>query len=306
MPEGHSIHRLARQFSSVFGGERLTVSSPQGRFAAGAARLDGHVLEAAEAHGKQLFLRFDHDLYLRIHLGLYGAFDFGGDETFIGSSSIGAPRRLGEQEVAGDDGAGYSGPPEPKGAVRVRLVSKHGWADLRGPTACEVVTEAERRKVLARLGPDPLAGGDGGAGDDGAAGAGRAAEFTRRLRSKGSPVGLLLMNQEVLAGVGNVYRAEVLFRARISPWRLGRSVGEAEAGALWDDVVRLMNDGVRQGRIITTEPQDRDDTGEPVPVSEAHYVYKRTGLPCRRCGTPVAGTEMGARKLYWCPSCQAD
>ncbi|MCC9145658.1 MULTISPECIES: zinc finger domain-containing protein [unclassified Arthrobacter] len=301
MPEGHSIHRLARQFSSVFGGSRLAVSSPQGRFAAGAAQLDGHVLEGASATGKQLFLHFDNDLYLRIHLGLYGAFDFGGDETFAGASSIGAPRRVGERETAGDDGAGYAGPPEPKGAVRVRLVSDHGWADLRGPTACEVVTEAERSKVLARLGPDPLADGA-----DGTAGAERAAEFTRRLCSKGSPIGLLLMNQEVLAGVGNVYRAEVLFRAGISPWRLGRSVNGDEARELWNDVVRLMNDGVRQGRIITTLPGDREDAGEPVPVSEAHYVYQRTGLPCRRCGTPVSGTEMGARKLYWCPSCQAD
>ena len=299
MPEGHSIHRLARQFSSAFAGERLRVSSPQGRFAAGAARLDGHVLEAAEAHGKQLFLRFDHDLYLRIHLGLYGAFDFGGDETFAGASSIGAPRRVGEREVAADDdGAGYAGPPEPKGAVRVRLVSAHGWADLRGPTACEVVTGAERSAVLARLGPDPL-GPDAGA-------LAAAEEFVRRVRSKGSPVGLLLMNQEVLAGVGNVYRAEVLFRQGISPWRLGRDVAVAEAEALWADVVALMRDGVRQGRIITTEPGDRRDRTEPVPVTEAHYVYKRTSEPCRRCGTPVAGTEMGARKLYWCPVCQAD
>ncbi|MCC9177387.1 Fpg/Nei family DNA glycosylase [Arthrobacter sp. zg-Y750] len=299
MPEGHSIHRLARQFSSVFAGARLAVSSPQGRFAAGAARLDGHVLETAEAHGKQLFLRFDHDLYLRIHLGLYGAFDFGGDETFAGASSIGAPRRVGEREVAGDDdGAGYAGPPEPKGAVRVRLVSEHGWADLRGPTACEVITDSERAAVLARLGPDPL-------GPDASASA-AVQEFVRRVRGKGSPVGLLLMNQEILAGVGNVYRAEVLFRQRISPWRLGRDVTVAEAEALWADVVALMNDGVRQGRIITTEPQDRADPAEPVPVAEAHYVYKRTGLPCRRCGTAVAGTQMGARKLYWCPACQAD
>ncbi|MCC3271240.1 Fpg/Nei family DNA glycosylase [Arthrobacter zhangbolii] len=300
MPEGHSIHRLARQFSSVFAGSRLAVTSPQGRFSSGAARLDGQVLEGAEAHGKQLFLRFDNDLYLRIHLGLYGAFDFGGDETFAGASSIGAPRRVGEREIAGDGAAedtAYAGPPPPRGAVRVRLVSDHGWADLRGPTACEVITEPERAAVLARLGPDPLAAnaaeGDGGR------------EFSERLRSKGSPVGLLLMNQEVLAGVGNVYRAEVLFRRRISPWRLGRDISEAEAAEVWAETVTLMNDGVRQGRIITTEPQDREDAGEPVPVSEAHYVYKRTGLPCRRCGTAVAGTEMGARKLYWCPTCQA-
>lgn len=293
MPEGHSIHRLARQFTSVFAGHRLEVSSPQGRFAAGAARLDGQVLTGAAAHGKQLFLAFDNELYLRIHLGLYGAFDFGGDSTFLGASSIGAPRKVGEREIASDDDGGtYAGPPPPRGAVRVRLVSGHGWADLRGPTACEVITDAERAAVVARLGPDPL--------QDEADGA----EFVTRLRRKGSPVGLLLMNQEILAGVGNVYRAEVLFRQRISPFRLGRDVAEGEAADLWKDIASVMSDGVAEGRIITTLPADRDSGAVPVPVEEAHYVYKRTGLPCRRCGTPVAGTEMGARKLYWCPVCQ--
>ncbi|MCC3270024.1 Fpg/Nei family DNA glycosylase [Arthrobacter gengyunqii] len=293
MPEGHSIHRLARQFTSVFAGHRLEVSSPQGRFAAGAARLDGHVLAGAAAHGKQLFLGFDNDLYLRIHLGLYGAFDFGGDSSFLGASSIGAPRKVGEREIASDDDGGtYAGPPPPKGAVRVRLVSEHGWADLRGPTACEVITEAERAAVVARLGPDPL--------QDEADGT----EFAARLRGKGSPVGLLLMNQEILAGVGNVYRAEVLFRQRISPFRLGRDVSEDEAANLWADIASVMRDGVAEGRIITTLPADRDSDSVPVPLADAHYVYKRTGLPCRRCGTAVAGTEMGARKLYWCPNCQ--
>ena len=293
MPEGHSIHRLARQFNSVFAGRRLEVSSPQGRFAAGAAQLDGHVLVNAEAHGKQLFLAFDNDLFLRIHLGLYGAFDFGGDSSFLGASSIGAPRKVGEREIASDDdGAAYGGPPAPKGAVRVRMVSPNGWADLRGPTACEVITDAERAAVVARLGPDPL--------QDGA----DEAEFVARLRRRGSPVGLLLMNQEILAGVGNVYRAEVLFRQRLSPWRLGKDVGEDEAAALWADIVKVMNDGVAQGRIITTLPADRQSVDEPVPREDAHYVYQRTGLPCRKCGTTVAGTEMGARKLYWCPVCQ--
>lgn len=293
MPEGHSIHRLARQFNSVFAGRRLEVSSPQGRFAAGAARLDGRILVNAEAHGKQLFLAFDHDLFLRIHLGLYGAFDFGGDSSFLGASSIGAPRKVGEREIASDDdGAAYAGPPAPKGAVRVRMVSPNGWADLRGPTACEVITDAERAAVVARLGPDPLQQG----ADE--------SEFVARLRRRASPVGLLLMNQEILAGVGNVYRAEVLFRRRLSPWRLGKDVSGDEAAALWRDIVSIMNDGVAQGRIITTLPADRDSDTEPVPREDAHYVYQRTGLPCRKCGTAVALTEMGARKLYWCPRCQ--
>lgn len=294
MPEGHSIHRLARQFTSVFAGQRLSVSSPQGRFAAGAAQLDGQTLVAAAAHGKQLFLEFDNELFLRVHLGLYGAFDFGGDQTFRGASSIGAPRRIGEQEIADDDGADYAGPPPPKGAVRVRLVSEHGWADLRGPTACEVITAAEQRSVQAKLGPDPL---QPDADPE---------EFIRRLTARSSPIGLLLMNQEVLAGVGNVYRAEVLFRQRISPWHTGRSTDREKALELWTDVAAVMADGVAAGRIITTQPEHRGDVSQPVPVTEAHYVYKRQGLPCRICGTSVAMTDMAARKLYWCPTCQHD
>ena len=294
MPEGHSIHRLARQFTSVFAGQALAVSSPQGRFAAGAAQLDGHVLTGAQAHGKQLFLEFDNELFLRIHLGLYGAFDFGGDDSFRGASSIGAPRRVGEQEAPDDGGGTYTGPPPPKGAVRVRLVSAHGWADLRGPTACEVITDAERRLVLERLGPDPLRQDQDGAED-----------FARRLGKRGSPVAALLMNQEVLAGVGNVYRAEVLFRQRISPWQAGSLLRPEQARELWNDVVAVMFDGVVQGRIVTTLAEHRSGQTEPVPVSDAHYVYKRQGLPCRICGTEIALTEMAARKLYWCPSCQA-
>ena len=140
MPEGHSVRRLARQFGDVFGGRQLTVSSPQGRFSGGAALLDGRTLLAAEAHGKHLFLHFDNTLVLHVHLGLYGAWSFGGDSTFAGSSSIGAPRQVGERETFadgndagsgnGEDGA-YAGPPDPVGAVRVRLASSNGWADLR-------------------------------------------------------------------------------------------------------------------------------------------------------------------------------
>lgn len=299
MPEGHSVHRLAKQFNSVFAGHRLAVSSPQGRFAAGAERLDGHTLTGAAAHGKQLFLDFDNDLLLRVHLGLYGAWDFGGDATFRGASSIGAPRRVGEREISDDDGGtsavaapAYSGPPAPVGAVRVRLVAEHGWADLRGPTACEVITEAEAAVVLSKLGPDPL---QPGADPD---------EFVRRITSRGSPVGLLLMNQDVIAGVGNVYRAEVLFRERLNPWRLGKSLSGEEARSLWKDISDAMGDGVRDGRIITTAPGDRASLATDVLAEDAHYVYKRAGLECRICGTQVALAEMGARNLYWCPRCQ--
>ncbi|MFC8038438.1 Fpg/Nei family DNA glycosylase [Paenarthrobacter sp. NPDC057355] len=294
MPEGHSIHRLARQFQDVFGGQRLEVSSPQGRFAAGAQLLTGHNMVEALAHGKQFFLRFDHGLFLHVHLGLYGAWSFGGDSTFSGSSSIGAPRRIGERESgAGQDDGQYSGPPSPVGAVRVRLVSEHGWADLRGATTCAAITAAEAEAVLGRLGPDPLHNRPGDR-----------EEFIGRLRRRKTPVALLMMDQSVLAGVGNIYRAEVLFRQAVDPWTPGSGIDVETAGRLWDDSVRTMADGVRDGRIVTTPPSLWGGGGGLPQDADAHFVYKRQGLPCRACGTAVGVTEIGARKLYWCPGCQ--
>ncbi|VXB44566.1 Endonuclease 8 1 [Arthrobacter sp. 9AX] len=307
MPEGHTLRRLARQFADVFGGQQLAVSSPQGRFAGGAALLDGHVLVAADSHGKHLFLHFDHSLVLHVHLGLYGAWSFGGDSTFAGSSSIGAPRRVGERESF-DDGAGglpYDGPPAPVGAVRVRLVGANGWADLRGATTCETITAAEAEAVLGRLGPDPLRNRRGDAG-----------RFIANLQSRTAPLAALLMDQKVIAGVGNVYRAEVLFRRRLYPWLPGSNVEETEARKLWRDVVSVMTDGVADGRIITTTPRFWAGHGkaaaraaaartETYPAREdAHFVYKRDGLPCRVCRTTVLIAELVGRKLYWCPSCQ--
>ncbi|UKA73881.1 Fpg/Nei family DNA glycosylase [Arthrobacter sp. FW306-07-I] len=313
MPEGHSVRRLARQFGDVFTGEALAVSSPQGRFSGGAALLDGRTMVAAEAHGKHLFLHFDNSLVLHVHLGLYGAWSFGGDSTFTGASSIGAPRRVGEQEAFGDpddDGsAPYAGPPV--GAVRVRLAGRHGWADLRGATTCETITAAEADAVLARLGPDPLRNLRGDAG-----------RFAAKLRSRKTPLAALLMDQKVIAGVGNVYRAEVLFRRRLDPWLPGSALPDGDARKLWRDIVAVMTDGVADGRIITTPPKywRLDGTtaakaaaaGVPVPAKSAgfphgddvHFVYKRQGLPCRVCRTVVLIAELAGRNLYWCPFCQ--
>jgi endonuclease-8/formamidopyrimidine-DNA glycosylase len=320
VPEGHTLRRLARQFADVFGGQRLAVSSPQGRFTGGAALLDGHVLVAADAHGKHLFLHFDHSLVLHVHLGLYGAWSFGGDSTFAGSSSIGAPRRVGERESFddGDGGRPYDGPPEPVGAVRVRLAGTNGWADLRGATTCETITAAEAEAVLGRLGPDPLRNRRGDPG-----------RFAANLQSRTAPLAALLMDQKVIAGVGNVYRAEVLFRRRLDPWLPGNAVSDTEARKLWRDVVSVMNDGVADGRIITTTPRywtghpPAEDIGPGTPEArqaaaraavirtdtypareDAHFVYKRNGLPCRVCRTTVLIAELVGRKLYWCPLCQ--
>lgn len=182
MPEGHSIHRIARQISDVFTGEHVQVSSPQGRYAEGATLLDGHTITGAYAHGKHLFVTFDNDLTLNVHLGIYGNWSFGGDETFTGASSIGAPRKIGEKEYAAGEGEPYAGPPEPKSTVRCRIVSEHGWADLVGPTICRTLTPDEVRTVRSKLGPDPL---NPDADPE---------HFYRAARKSSRPIGVILMD----------------------------------------------------------------------------------------------------------------
>lgn len=336
MPEGHSVHRIARQFALHFVGKRVSVSSPQGRFAAGAAQLDGHVMTGSKAIGKQLYLDFDNDLVLRIHLGMYGAWDFAGDVTAgvalrdgieatlpgqatataagrIGQTgprgtvvgehedslaSIGAPRRtrlrMAEQEQLGEELDTF--PPEPIGQVRVRLLTDDAVADLRGPTACEVLTPAEADAVIARLGPDPMTT-DHGEGEE---------RFVATVRGKPTPIGLLLMDQTVVAGIGNVYRAELLFRANLNPHTPGRLVPEDTLRQLWRDWAYLLAIGVETGQMLTMDGLEGDDLAAALANrADRHWVYHRTGLPCRVCGTHIVMEVAGGRKLYWCPRCQA-
>ena len=220
VPEGHTLHRLAADLDDAFAGSVLRVGSPQGRFADAAALLDTHVLERAEAYGKHLFLDFEADRQVHVHLGLYGKFAI----------------HRGVEEVL-----------DPVGQVRMRLVraDRTAYADLRGATACELQTEAEREVLLARLGPDPLRPGTD------------PTPAWDRVRRSRAPIAGLLMDQSVLAGIGNVYRAELLFRHRVDPFREGRTLRVGTFRAMWDDLVELMQDGVRIGRIDTMRAEDR-------------------------------------------------
>ncbi|MEX5633463.1 Fpg/Nei family DNA glycosylase [Parafrankia sp. FMc2] len=267
MPEGHTVRRLADAHQRVFGGQPVRVASPQGRFAAGAALLDGRVLTEAEAYGKHLLLRFDDDRVLHIHLGIYGKCQLG---------------------------AGL--PPEPTGAVRLRLISGNGWADLRGPNACELLEPGEVKALLDRLGPDPLrADAD-------------PEPARRKIARSRTAIAQLLMDQAVVAGPGNIYRAEVLFRAGVDPFVAGRDVTPPQWEQVWGDLVLLMADGVRSGRIDTVRPEHMPEAmGRPPRVDEHGgevYVYRRSGQACLICGTDVRGTRLAGRNLFWCPRCQ--
>ncbi|MDF0529691.1 Fpg/Nei family DNA glycosylase [Tsukamurella sp. 8F] len=268
MPEGHTLHRLARDHTDLFAGRRVAVSSPQGRFAAEAARVDGLVFERAEAWGKHLWHHYTPDRrgaaapIVHVHLGLYGTF------------------------------TDFDRPEPPVGQVRMRIAGPDGGTDLRGPTACELVTEEQVDAVLARLGPDPLRSD----ADPEAA--------WRRISKSARPIGALLMDQKVIAGVGNVYRAEVLFRAGIDPYRPGRAVTREEFDALWADLVALMPIGVERGRMHVVRAEHDHGAPSYAPDRPRTYVYRRAGEPCRVCGRPVVTEVMDARNLFRCPTCQ--
>ncbi len=264
MPEGHTIRRLALQQQELFGGKVVHASSPQGRFADGAKLLDGHVLSRTDAIGKHLLHYYAGAPALHIHLGLYGKFSTG----------------VGE-------------PPEPRGALRLRLQAGENWTDLRGATACELIEPDEIVALFARLGPDPLRPGS----DPGKA-------FARIGRSRTS-IAALLMDQQVLAGIGNVYRAELLFRHRIDPFLPGQLLSAERWQEMWKDLVTLMRAGVRSGRIETVRTADRVRKNGRIVRSELSYVYRRTGLPCRVCGTEIRTEVLVGRNLFWCPYCQA-
>ena len=182
--------------------------------------------------------------------------------------------------------------PEPRGKVRMRIVGEEYGTDLRGPTACEVVDVAQMSSILARLGPDPLR-----------ADADPAAAWARIAKSRRA-IGALLMDQSVLAGVGNVYRSELLFRHGIDPYRPGRDIDQEEFEAAWADLVDLMKVGVRRGRIIVIRPEDYHGPPAYGPRRPRTYVYRRAGESCRWCATTVRTAEMEGRNLFWCPGCQ--
>ncbi len=262
MPEGHTIHRIAKDHSPVLTGRPVTVTSPQGRFANDAALVDGVVLDRIEAYGKHLFHFWDNGLVGHVHLGLFGKF-----RVSLGPEA-----------------------PEPVGMVRMRLSTDAGTIDLAGPTDCSIGTADDRDAIVARLGPDPLRRDA------------RPQVAMDRIRKSKQPIGQLLLDQRVLAGVGNVFRAEALFVNGIHPGRPGTQLDDAELAALWTTTASMLRQGVKDNRIITVDRRE-------VPVRKGHhrrgettYVYHRD--ICVRCATPVQTIELGGRACYFCPTCQ--
>jgi endonuclease-8 len=243
VPEGDSLHRAARRLQ-VLVGERLAVETPHPRAAATglADRLDGRVLEAADAVGKNLLLRFEGGLVLRSHLRMRGRWRV-----------------------------------QPRGAPvygRPWLILRSArWEALQfnGPVL-EVGSD-----VVRRLGPDVL-----DAEPD-------YARMVANLRA-GDPdarLGEALLRQRLVAGIGNMWMAEALWHARLSPWAPVGTLSDDELLAAVREAGRLMRGALEGGR-------------------PRRAVYRRAGRPCPRCGTAVCSRGLGDanRTAYWCPVCQ--
>lgn len=258
MPEGHTIHRAARDHYRLFAGQQLTITSPQGRFDAGAKRISGRVCEAVEACGKHLLYHFKGAPSLHIHLGLFG--------------------RIRKGKVPAGD---------PRGEVRVRLAGESHHVDINGPTICETLSSMEVVALLARLGPDPLR-------DD----AEPELAYARISRSR-LPVGQLLMDQSVIAGIGNIYRTEILWRQRVHPELPGKELKPALFDAIWQDACNLLALGARRNAIITVEN---------APAARSRYrervnIFGKTDCPA--CGSAIRRFTLATRKVYVCEHCQA-
>ncbi len=253
MPEGHTLHRLARDLNKDLEGKKLQVSSPQGRFLE-AEGLNGAKLRRAFAIGKHLFLELDRAL-VHIHLGLFGKM------------------KRTKLEAA------------PRASARLRLVSADSAWELTGPTCCERQTEEQLEALKARLGADPL-------GDSP-----RPRALGERLRRSKRPIGALLLDQSLFSGIGNVYRAEILFLAKIHPETPGSALSATDVDRVWRLAKELLRRGADANRIVTVKGANRRTKR-----SEALYCYKRS--QCRVCESAIARTLTGGRAMFHCPTCQ--
>ena len=257
MPEGHTIHRAARDHHRILSGQQLPVSSPQGRFAGGASILNRQLCLAVEALGKHLLYRFHNGEVLHIHLGLFG--------------------RIRKHRVPLN---------EPQGAVRVRLVNDTHVIDINGPTICRVLLEKDVLTLMGRIGPDVLRPD---ADPDLA--------YNKIKKSK-APIGRLIMDQSVMAGIGNIYRSEILWRQAVHPETVGKAIDRQTFDRIWEDAKALLRIGVKRNAIITVDG---------VPPSKSPY-RERVNIfakdDCPTCGGEIRRFEISGRRTFVCETCQ--
>ncbi|MGC4007229.1 MAG: zinc finger domain-containing protein [Pirellulales bacterium] len=268
MPEGHSIRIAADRQRKLLAGKRTHASSPQGRFD-GARTLDGRTLHDVEGVGKHLFYHFAKPAKSR------------NERDSILHIHLGRLGRFTYHEGV---------PPSPSAGCRLRLRAGRTTIDLSGPTACDLISPEQREAILARLGPDPLYDN---------------ADPTpawEKIHRSSRPIGALLLDQSIIAGLGNIFRAEVLFRLKLHPAIPGDELTPKQFHAIWKDSVQVMRQGVELEWIVTVRSRDVGKTLSEVTNDEHFYVYKRKR--CRICDVAIDKEVMGGRPIYFCPHCQ--
>lgn len=257
MPEGHTIHRAARDHRRAFSGQKLSVTSPQGKFSEGASLLDSKSCQTVEAIGKHLLYRFQNSSALHIHLGLFG--------------------RIRKNPLPLQP---------PKGEVRVRLVSKTHFVDINGPNICEVLDKSGVDALFKRIGPDVLR-----------ADANPEISFQKIQRS-GLPIGQLIMDQSIMAGIGNIYRTEILWRQAIHPEIPGQAISRHTFDRIWDDAAYLLDIGMKKNAIVTVDAQLFSKKRS----SEKYNIFGAESCP--KCKGDVRRLEINKRRAFVCDTCQ--
>lgn len=258
MAEGDTIHRNARRLQELLESSALVSAeapNPRSPLLLQRERLGalvGRRLVSADPHGKHLVLRFEDDLALHVHQGMTGSW-----RIARAGQPFGKPR-LSAWVVLGVE-AGEA-------------------AEFGGPTLA-LRTEAELRsdRTLRSLGPDLIASGFETA--TGVAALRRAPDLT---------LGEALLDQRLIAGIGNIFKSEACWTARADPWLRTRELADERLAAVVEAAITTMREAVVTGRA-------------------PHNVYRRTGMPCGRCGAAIRsrGQGDGNRTTYWCPGCQS-
>jgi endonuclease-8 len=272
VPEGDTIFRAARTLHRALAGSVVTSFEsvlPALTRVHDDAPITGRTMDRVEAIGKHLLMYFFGDLVLRTHMRMHGSW-----HIYRHGEPWQRPRSQMRIVIGTDafEAVGFSIP-----------VAEF----LRG-------SELARHAQLRQLGPDVLAYDFD------------SAEAARRLRAEGAtPVADALLNQRVLAGLGNVYKSEVLFMCRMEPFTAVSALTDAQIATIVETSHRLLRANVSEGLApMTTYGGYRRTTGRSDP-RERLWVYGRAGLPCRRCGTAIRLRKQGddARLTYWCPAC---
>lgn len=262
MPEGHSVFIHARDHHELLAGKRVAVTSPQGRFKE-CHLLDGKTLRRVWPLGKHLFYEFGKDCTLHVHLGRLGRFR---EHDLKAGATV----------------------PAPSPSARLRIVSKSHAVDLSGPTACHVISDKEVAALRARIGPDLLDA------------ASKPSAVWKRIQHRSTPIAGLLMDQSLMSGLGNIFRAEVLYLCRIHPITPTRELSSGEFNALWKEGVKQLKIAVKVGRIVTVPLKSLRKPPEKLARDERFNVYRRK--TCRGCGAAVKSVTVAGRACYYCPA----